>query len=257
MPCAKAVPHLNELYAKFKDQGLVIVGVSNESKSEIETSNEKVKKDFVLARIKGEDTDRAYGVKGFPSSCLVDAEGRVVWSGHPNELDEKVLTDLLAKSLVVPALPDAFKDINKLIASRKWGKAYDSIGKALAAKADDKDLQKGKADIESVVKRRTEEAKTALDAGEFGKAWDLYEEVAEVFSGMSAAIEAKAALETLRKNPAAKDELGAHAQVKKAEEQLAKGDADKAVATWKALIKKFPNTPSAKIAQVALRQRGM
>ena len=34
MPCAKSVPHLNELHAKFEAKGLSIIGVTSESAAE-------------------------------------------------------------------------------------------------------------------------------------------------------------------------------------------------------------------------------
>src|SRR6478752_1957500 len=36
-PCRKSIPHLNEVYAKYKTQGLVIIGISDEDQKTVET----------------------------------------------------------------------------------------------------------------------------------------------------------------------------------------------------------------------------
>jgi len=249
---------LNELNAKYKEQGLVVVGVTNETprKMVVETV-EKTKREIIIAIVKGDKTDQAYGVRGFPSSYLIDAGGHVVWSGHPASFEESMLKPLLAQTISITPLPEAFKDINAWLTKRSYAKAYEAIGKALVKDPAQADLLKTKGELEGLVKRRMDDAKKAADDGDFGTAVDLYNEVSEQLEGLPGATDAKPAREAVEKNPAAKDELAAHQQLKKADALLAGGDSDKAIQAWKALVKKFPDTKAGKRASTALRQRGM
>lgn len=88
-PCRESIPHLTELQKKFKDKGVVFVGVSSE---DVDTVREFVKKmgskmEYAVAvDDKGETTKRyleAWGIEGIPHAFVVDKEGRIAWQGHP------------------------------------------------------------------------------------------------------------------------------------------------------------------------------
>jgi thioredoxin-like negative regulator of GroEL len=38
----------------------------------------------------------AFGVQTIPQAWLMDKDGRVVWSGHPMELDEQTINSVLS-----------------------------------------------------------------------------------------------------------------------------------------------------------------
>jgi hypothetical protein len=237
---------------KYGEKGLVVLGVSNEPKKLVMETVQKTERKYAIAIIKGEKTDAFYGVRGFPSAYLLDARGRVIWSGHPGALEEKTIADALAKSAVVAPLPDALKDINKLIAKQELGKAWDAAGKALATKAGDKDLERVRTEIEKALAKKMDAAKAAAAASDFGTAVDLYEEVTAEFEGMPAASEAKAPHDAILADPNAKDELAAAAQMKKADAEVRKGEFEKAVAIWKATAKKYGSTKSGARAAAAV-----
>lgn len=96
-PCRTSIPHLTELQKKFKDKGVVFLGVSNEKPEVIRPFVDKMgdKMDYVVAADKDRKTSAAYmgayGAKGIPHAFVVDKEGRVVWQGHPMaELEETI-----------------------------------------------------------------------------------------------------------------------------------------------------------------------
>jgi hypothetical protein len=70
--------------------------VTNEDEALVRKKIEQAGMKFPVARTSGDSAERAYGVKGFPSTFLIDAGGRLVWSGHPAELDETKIRDLLS-----------------------------------------------------------------------------------------------------------------------------------------------------------------
>jgi thiol-disulfide isomerase/thioredoxin len=94
-PCRKSIPHLNELNKKYKDKGLVIVGISNESSATIE----KFTKSNPINYYVGLDPKSVYsqklGVDGIPHAFLLDKTGTIVWDGHPMELTDAAIEKAL------------------------------------------------------------------------------------------------------------------------------------------------------------------
>ena len=242
---------------KFGEKGLVVLGVSNEPKKLVTETVQKTERKYAIAIVKGEKTDTFYGVKGYPSAYLVDARGRVVWSGHPGALEEKTISDALAKAAVVTQLPDAYKDINKLLQKQDYGKAWDAAGKALASKAGDKDLEKLRTEVETALKKRMDATKAAATASDFGEAVDIYEEVMAEFEGLPGAAEAKAPHDAIVADPNAKDDLAAAAQLKKADAEVRKGEFEKAMVIWKAAAKRYGSTKSGARAAAAVSSHPM
>ncbi|MBN2514058.1 MAG: redoxin domain-containing protein [Sedimentisphaerales bacterium] len=103
-PCKTTIPHLTEVQKKFKDQGVTVVGISNEARS-----IEKVKA-FVAEQ--GDNMNytvavdvagtveagymKAYQQLGIPTAFIVDGAGKVVWYGHPLADMDEVLTQVIA-----------------------------------------------------------------------------------------------------------------------------------------------------------------
>lgn len=93
-PCRTSIPHLTELAKKFKDQGVVFIGISDEKSDAVKKFVEKMgdQMDYNVA-IDGGKTSQgymeAYGINGIPHAFVVNKEGNVVWQGHPMaELEE-------------------------------------------------------------------------------------------------------------------------------------------------------------------------
>lgn len=88
-PCRTSIPHLTELQAKYKDKGVVFVGVSDEDPAMVKpfVADQGANMDYVVAVDKDRQTSEgymtAYGQNGIPAAFIVDKEGRVAWVGHP------------------------------------------------------------------------------------------------------------------------------------------------------------------------------
>jgi uncharacterized protein (TIGR03435 family) len=95
-PCVAAIPHLNELADKFKDQPVQFVAVTDEDEKIIVPF---LKRKAIHAWI-GLDTDKsmfkAYGISGIPQTVIVDKKGKIVAITHPSSLTEGVLKEAIA-----------------------------------------------------------------------------------------------------------------------------------------------------------------
>lgn len=101
-PCKTSIPHLTELQKKYKDKGVVFVGVSNETiekvKPFVEEQGEKM--DYVVAldkeNLTNKDYMRAYGQNGIPTAFVINKKGQIAWVGHPMTMDkplEQIVAD--------------------------------------------------------------------------------------------------------------------------------------------------------------------
>lgn len=111
-PCRVSIPHLNEIHEKFKDKGLVVIGQDCWERDEslvepfIKKMGEKmtyrVALDNKSSSEKGamaETWMEAAGQNGIPSAFLINKQGLVAWIGHPMELKESVIEQVLAGNL--------------------------------------------------------------------------------------------------------------------------------------------------------------
>ncbi len=99
-PCMAAIPHNNELLKKYKDKGLVIVGVCTSSRGQ-EKMDQTVKEkgiEYPTARDPELKTQKAWAVHFYPTYAIVDRKGIVRVVGlRPNRVEE-VVKKLLEES---------------------------------------------------------------------------------------------------------------------------------------------------------------
>ncbi len=95
-PCRKSIPHLNEVYNKYKDRGLVVVGVTNEKPEVIAEFVKKTPMHYTVAYDVGGKLSASFGIKGIPHAMLVDRTGKIVWEGHPMKLKDADIEKLLS-----------------------------------------------------------------------------------------------------------------------------------------------------------------
>ena len=94
-PCRRSIPHLNDLYGKFKDK-LVVIGISDESEQAIRAMTEPKIEYTVVSDSQGRTAKEAQ-VRGIPHTMLIDPHGIVRFEGMPHYLQEKSLAQLIAK----------------------------------------------------------------------------------------------------------------------------------------------------------------
>ena len=253
-PCSAELARLNELAGLHGDAGLVVVGVTPEPKKVVEAALAREKRAFPVAVVKGDKTEKLYGVPGVPHTLVVDTEGRIAWTGALAELDAKELAGWLADC--VPGVDARWLDAHKALSNRQYDKAVEAIDRSLAQSPGEAALEATRAKIVALCAKRVAQADTARAEGRFGEAVSRYAGVVRDFGTLPCAANAEAARAAIEKDPAAKDDLAAWKMHERAEERAVAGDDDKAVAEWKKLLEKYPATKSAERAKRALRQRG-
>ena len=78
-PCRRSFPWMNELQQKYGGAGFTVVGVNvDKRRPDAEKFLQQTPAAFTIVYDPAGTTPEAYGVKGMPSSYLVDANGKVV-----------------------------------------------------------------------------------------------------------------------------------------------------------------------------------
>jgi len=95
-PCRASIAHLNELNKQYHHLGLRIVGISGEDKVVVERFRRRTPMDYIVALDKDETLATEFQVRTIPQAWLLEKDGRVVWSGHPMELNEQTIARVLA-----------------------------------------------------------------------------------------------------------------------------------------------------------------
>jgi thiol-disulfide isomerase/thioredoxin len=156
-PCRVSIPHLNELHNKYKGKGLIVIGQDCWERDEnlvgpfIEKMGEKmsyrVALDDKTDSKKGKMADtwmEAAGRRGIPSAFLVDTKGVIAWIGHPMQLKEEVIEQVLAGKFNIEKaaaeydseqqmqakLNPVLMELNKAVMEKDWAAAETSLADA-------------------------------------------------------------------------------------------------------------------------------
>jgi cytochrome c biogenesis protein CcmG/thiol:disulfide interchange protein DsbE len=78
-PCRKSFPFMNELHARYGNQGLVVIAINlDEEKKNAETFLQTYPADFVIAYDMNGETPKEYGLTVMPSSWIIDKQGNII-----------------------------------------------------------------------------------------------------------------------------------------------------------------------------------
>jgi len=96
-PCRESMPHLKELYTKYRGKGLVLLGVNlDKTRAAASGFMKQAGVNFpIIFGPENQKTAATYGVQGIPATVLVDKQGVIRYSGHPMGLQERVIRGLL------------------------------------------------------------------------------------------------------------------------------------------------------------------
>jgi thiol-disulfide isomerase/thioredoxin len=100
-PCRQAIPHLEALHRKYRDKGLVVIGINNESDHAVV---EKYAKDNIsyVVLLDAVQQFEQYSVQGIPSKFYIDSKGKLRYvdlgftPGKEGDIEQKV-QELLAE----------------------------------------------------------------------------------------------------------------------------------------------------------------
>jgi peroxiredoxin len=100
-PCVKEMPALQAQWEKWKDQGVVVIGVNvGEDRMTVENFVKLVNINFPVVMDTGRDAVRSYGVSPLPTTFFINTKGKVD-SIHIGQLDLDSLDGQIGK-LVKP-----------------------------------------------------------------------------------------------------------------------------------------------------------
>lgn len=76
-PCRKEIPDLQALYDRFKDRGLVILGISDEDMSKVQPFVAQHKMTYPVLLDPGRKVNQLFAVQGIPRSLFYDRSGKL------------------------------------------------------------------------------------------------------------------------------------------------------------------------------------
>jgi len=147
-PCRRSIPHLTELQKKYKDRGVLVIGVSidedqrRKTRDKVEefVKEQGEKMDYLVALDDRDgSTEKAYldGFKfdGIPTVFIIDRAGKVVWAGQAEEAADggmswkaldQALDEILAGKYDLAAAQKADEQRRQL--AEKRAKAREQMG---------------------------------------------------------------------------------------------------------------------------------
>ncbi|HEX7925874.1 MAG TPA: thioredoxin family protein [Bradyrhizobium sp.] len=106
--CVNTLPHVTELYAKYRDRGLVVIGVHTpefpfeHSASNVQAALKRHGILYPVAQDNNSQTWNAYGNQYWPAQYIIDQNGKIVFQhageGRYDEIDRTVARLLNANS---------------------------------------------------------------------------------------------------------------------------------------------------------------
>lgn len=265
-PCVASIPHLNEIHEKYKDKGVLLVGISDEPDNVVAPFVKQKSMKYLVAS-GGKETHQAYGVNAIPHSVLIDPTGTVRWIGHPRNGLDRELEKLIASNPPTRLLGGGPDHNEKVFASIETSllKGDNQGAVKMLRRVDLKslDAREGhRARYDGIVNRLTPLAQADFDRGmaaarakNYGDALATFKRVSVEFKGLPIADRAAAELKRLEADPevlASKRnealEGRADNMLKRAKAQADAGEHVMAYKRLKHIVEQFPGTAAAKEA---------
>lgn len=218
----------------------MVIGVSDEEYDLIDKYVADKGVEFPVARLASGAFEEAIGVKGFPTSAIIDPSGEIVWSGHPAQADGP-LGSHVKRSKRTPLLPASLSHVEKLLDKEDYAAAYRELKQLRdeLAQEDAADADALIGYIESQAERLWTKGAGYEEHGDYYTAYLAYSELADRFEGVGRFEEARAKVEAFEADDEIARELKGGAHFAKALEQEEKGDFDKAYKTYKTIASRY------------------
>ena len=95
-PCRTSIPKLNAFHQKYGPKGLVMIGVSEESKETVAPFLEKFPIQYASAVEGTSSLHKSLRIRALPYAIFVNRSGTIVWRGQPSEITGELIESLLA-----------------------------------------------------------------------------------------------------------------------------------------------------------------
>jgi len=278
-PCRRAMPHLQKLWEKHKDKGLVVIGLTAESESKAAPFIKRAGYTFPVALDDRRKTSKAYGIRWIPHTFLIGADGKIIWDGNPlvakDKLD-KMVEDALKKAL--PDMPEEeilatpfnlklnaadYKGMLKQAANSAANGHYSSAIRTLQRLLEKKKVEESEKQAASGMLSRIgqhgrlllEKGKLLLKRREFAEAYDWLRRISRAFGKYDPGPQAKKFLKDNFKGEKILNEVAADRLLTKAKELLNKGKEEEAEKVIEKIKSRYPETAAAKKVEQLLKKK--
>ncbi len=234
--------HLNELWEKYKDKGVVVVMVTNEPRALVDTFVAKNSPKYPIVIETGDSLEKLDG-NAFPTQVMIGPDGKIV----ADNFSEQAIADYLPKQHVPPALPDKLgAAYQKLMDKDKLADARKMLAEVAAGKGPDDEKTAADGMVKWIDEGGTAALASAAEADSKGdpvSAAEIYEDLVKSYAGLDAAPKAADALKALLADPAKKKEVDASKALTKARADAAgEHTAKKKIAILQAVAKAWKDT---------------
>jgi peroxiredoxin len=103
-PCRKEMPDLEKLYTRFRDRGLVVLGISDEDRAKVEPFVETGQFTFPVLLDPGSKAHEAFDAGGIPKSFVFDRDRKLVAQAIDMRTEKQFLTMLGQAGLPVESV---------------------------------------------------------------------------------------------------------------------------------------------------------
>ena len=270
-PCMQAVPHMVKLNEEYGNKGVVIIGISADRSLEpLKRAIVQHKMDWVHVHDEGGRIAGQFGVRGYPTIFIVSPDFKVLWEGHPNNLDAALAgafknhPPILVDAKMLKGAKETLAQVTQKLEAGDAKAAMKLMAKVPADAAKDADFAAAAGEarerLEEVAAGLLAAAEAAAAAGNFVEAADRLRELSLSLAGLPAAADAKKKYTQLMAQPdarrvieTAQKESQAAPLLAEAEKLRAAKKNEAAYPRFKQIAKTYAGTPSGDKAAEVVR----
>jgi thiol-disulfide isomerase/thioredoxin len=115
-PCVQAMPHVQELHERYEERGLRVLAISYEDPEVMQPFLTQHAYTMTVGSDPTKKVVSAYGVKSWPTTYLIDPQGKIAFAGAPYDVEpaiEKALGLEANPGSLLTAVMGALQSSNK------------------------------------------------------------------------------------------------------------------------------------------------
>jgi uncharacterized protein YktA (UPF0223 family) len=212
--------------------------VTSEGESQTEPWVESKGARYPYAYDPGGKLSRELGVSGIPAAFLVDPTGKIVWQGHPGNLDNATVEKHLEGALTRPIYEwsGSAKKVKQAFLKGDFAKALDEAAKLAE---DDPFGEEVAGIVRGILEGRMASYEAALERGDILKAYEGFKGISKGLKGLPEEERVKEALKAISKDKEMKATMKAQEKLAElsAVELRRQKDCDEVIADLEKLLK--------------------
>jgi thiol-disulfide isomerase/thioredoxin len=274
-PCMAEAGHMVQVNQRYHDQGLQFIGISlDQDKGAmigVAKQNNFAWPQYFDGQVWNNKLAKLWGVNSIPRTFLIGPDGKVLWTGHPANIDrelEKAFKEHPPQLVDPVILADANAALEKANIAMKAGNtraALQGLSKIPADASKDKEfaskLEAARSALEAEAAKMLETVDPLIKQGDYVQAVSKLKELSSALEGSATGKKANARLAELSGKPEVKAALAKAERARQADAALdsaqklkaGKKDAE-AYAHFKSVAKDYPDTDAGTKAAAAVQE---